>query len=443
MDAKRMKITLLNIESQRPECVNKDFMGGYGWAFSAGNSLRARLINLVKKRGEKIPVMSFGYLASIFSQNGHKVEVISNKIPKSDLVIIHSTMVDYRNEVSWAKRIRESTKAKIGFLGPFASSVPEAFLGNCDFIIKGEPEDICMRIKENWIPEGIVESKPIADLDSLPFPRWDLFPVSEYSYLPAIKERPFLPILSSRGCLYTCSYCPYKVSYDFRERTVDNVLKEIEYLIKKFNVKGLLFRDPLFALNKKRAKDIALGIIANRYTVKWACETRLDLLDEDLLDIFYKSGLRVINVGIESSNEDVIKKATRKPIEIKHQERIIRYCDRLGIRVTVFYMLGLPDDTEETIKHTIRYAKRLNTHVAQFFIFTLFPGTKYYEEMKGQGQIVEQDWQKFDCYTPIFRHRNLSGCRLLELKEKAFVSYYFRPKWIMKFSKRLLKDILT
>jgi len=77
-------------------------------------------------------------------------------------------------------------------------------------------------------------------------------------------------------------------------RSVGNVLREIEYLIKKFNAKGLLFRDPLFTLDKKRAKEIALGILERDYRLKWACETRPDLLDEDLLEVFYKSGLRVI-----------------------------------------------------------------------------------------------------------------------------------------------------
>ncbi len=435
-----MKITLLNIESKRPECINKDFMGGYGWAFNAGKSLPARLINFVKKKGEKIPIVNLGYMASIFLQNGHTVEVLTNKIPdKADLVIMPSTMVDYRDEINWARKIKEFTKAEIGFFGPFASSVPQLFLDDCDFIIKGEPEDACMHIRDGWVPKGIIESKPVADLDSLAFPRWDIFPIKEYSYFPAMREKPFLPILSSRGCLYTCNYCPYKISYSFRERTANNVLEEIGYMIKKFNVKGLLFRDPLFSLNRKRVEEIALGIIKRGYKVKWACETRPDLLDKDLLDVFYKAGLRVINIGIESSNENILEKATRKTVKLEHQERILKYCDKLGIKVTAFYMLGLPEDTEESIKHTIRYAKKLNTYVAQFFIFTLFPGTKYYEEMK--EHIFEFDWQKFDCYTPVFRHKNLNAERLLALKEKAFVTYYFRPNWIGKFCRIFIKDL--
>jgi len=433
-----MKITLLEIKTNKRQCINKDFMGGYGWAFSAGNSFRANLINGVKKWGENLPIMSLGYLAAIFHRNGHSVEYLVNKVPHSDLVIIPSSMVDYKHEINWAREIRKKG-IKVGFLGPFSSVMPELFLENSDFVVGGEPEEIAEKISDKWVPEGFIRSNPIKDLDALPFPKWDIFNISEYSYVPALKETPFLPILSSRGCSFTCSYCPYLVNYTWRERSSKNVLEEIEFLVDRFKIKGMLFRDPLFSLNKKRTIEIAEGIIQRNYKLKWACETRLDLLDEKFIDILYASGLRVINVGIESADSTVLEKASRRPISTEHQEKIIRYCEKKGVRVTVFYILGLPDDTEESIAKTIKYAKKLNTHVAQFFIFTPFPGTRYFESIK--EQIEEKDWEKFDCYTPVFKHKNITNNRLLELKEMAFLSYYYRPAWALKFIKRMIRDV--
>lgn len=433
-----MKITLLEIKTDKKQCINKDFMGGYGWAFNAGTSLRAGLINKVKKWGEALPVMSLGYLASIFNNNGHSVEHLVNKVPDSEMVIIPSSMVDYKHEINWAIQIRKKG-IRVGFFGPFSSAMPELFLEYSDFIIGGEPEEVAMKITDTWIPEGFVRSNPVKDLDALAFPKWDIFDISRYSYIPALRERPFLPILSSRGCSYACSYCPYLVNYTWRERTAKNVLEEIEYLTGRFKIRGMLFRDPLFSLSKKRTIEIAEGMIQRNYKIKWACETRLDLLDEELLNILYKSGLRVINVGIESADSNVLEKATRKTISMEHQEKVIRYCEKKGIRVTVFYMLGLPDDTDESIIKTIEYAKKLNTHVAQFFIFTPFPGTRYFESIK--DQIKEKDWEKFDCYTPVIKHKNITNRRLLELKEKAFIDYYYRPAWVLKFIKRMMRDI--
>lgn len=433
-----MKITLLEIKNNQKQCVNKDFMGGYGWVFNAGTSFRAGLINRVKKWGENLPIMSLGYMAAIFSNNGHFVEYSSNKVPDSDLVIIPSSMVDYKYEIYWADKIRKKG-IKVGFFGPFSSVLPDLFLEHADFVISGEPEEATMRIADGMLPSGLIKSNPVKDLDSLPFPKWDIFDVSSYSYAPALKERPFLPILSSRGCSFSCNYCPYLVYYAYRERSPGNVLQEIDNLVDRFKIKAMLFRDPLFSLNKNRTRQIAEGLIRRNYGIRWACETRLDLLDEAYIDLLYESGLRVINVGIESSDHNVLEKASRKAIPKSHQEKIIDYCEKKGIRVTVFYILGLPDDTEETILKTMEYAKKLNTHVAQFFILTPFPGTRYFETIK--AELVESDWEKFDCYTPVIRHKSISSQRLLQLKEKAFVDYYYRPSWALKLIKRALRDM--
>lgn len=435
------KIALLELTPNRPESIYKDFMGGYGWAFKIGNSLRARAIQWVKRHGEVMPNVLFGYLAGIFSECGWEVEIVEDKIPEADLVIIASSMVDFKNEVSWAKKIKDAGK-KVGFIGPFAGAMAGLFMPPADFIISGEPEAAAYKIaKGEILPVGMINVPPIEDLDKLPFPKWDFFPVDNYSYIPALRQKPFLPVLSSRGCSYGCNYCPYHVIYKYRTRTPENVLAELRELVEKFGVKAVLFRDPIFSFNRERTLSIAKGIKDKKLNIRWACETRLDHLDEELLIEMYSAGCRVINVGIESSDENILKQATRKPIAIKHQERMIKFCDRLGIRVTAFYILGLPDDTRESILRTIKYAKRLNTHVAQFFISTPFPGTRFFEQIK--DNIIESDWQKFDCYTPVLAHKNLSKNDLLELKEKAFVEYYFRPRYIFKFIVRAIKDFLN
>jgi len=434
-----MKITLLSVKSKRKECINKDFMGGFGWAFNAGNSLGAKLINFLKKRGEALPIMSFGYLAAIFASDGHKVSCATNIIPDSDLVIMSSSMVDYDFEIALAKRIKKKG-IKVGFIGPFAGFLPELFLGACDFIIKGEPEQAAIDISSGEIKEGVIESPAVENLDSLPFPRWDIFPVKDYSYAPVLWEKPFLPVLSSRGCVNKCNYCPYVISYKYRDRSVNNVVAEIRHLKERFGVKGMIFRDPLFSLKKDFVINLCESILKEKLRLKWVCETKLDLLDKGLLDVMHEAGLQVLNTGIESTNIDSLKSLGRSQSENIKQKEIINYCDKLGIKVTAFYMLGLPGDTVEGVGDTIRYAKLLNTNVAQFFIHTPFPGTEYFNNVR--KEIFEEDWHKFDCYHPVLKHKNITNDELLKLKEFAFTSYYFRPRYIIKFIQRNLKGVL-
>ncbi|MDP3723132.1 MAG: radical SAM protein [Candidatus Omnitrophota bacterium] len=436
----RMRIALVEVRSRRGECINRDFMAGYGWAFHVGRSWPARLIETVKWAGERVPLMAYGYLAAFFRRAGHEVVVGPTAPADADLAIIHSSMVEHRAELRTAQDIRRRSRAKIGFIGPFAGARPELYEAHADFIIRGESETWGASLANGEFPSGVVSENERFNADDLPFPDWSPFPVRSYSYLPALRDRPFLPVLASRGCTFSCSYCPYPVFYRWNKRTAENVVAEIRELVDRHGLRGLLFRDPLFTADRKRVTAICEGLLAQRLRLRWACETRLDLLDERLLDTLYQAGLRVLNVAVESSDEAVLAGVKRKNAAVSHQEAMIRYCDRKGIRVSVFYVLGLPEDSEETIRRTVQYAKRLNTHVAQFFVCTPFPGTAFYESLK--DRIFETNWERFDCYTPTFRHDHLEPAQILRLKEWAYCSYYYRPRWLLALARRAARAFI-
>jgi radical SAM superfamily enzyme YgiQ (UPF0313 family) len=436
-----VKIALVEVASGRAQCVNKDFMGGYGWAFKVGDSLPARAIEFVKRTGEKIPLMAFGYLAGIFSRAGNTCVYTNGVVQDADLAIIYSSLVDYRAEREMARRYRRETRARVAFVGPFATHCPDQFLDVADVVVAGEPEQFACDVAATGdIPSGVVPSPEIKDLDTLPFPDWSTFPVRSYSYFPALRQRPFLPVLSSRGCPYTCEYCPYEI-IPFRARTAENVLEELSQWRKRYGLRGFLFRDPIFSVKRKRTAELLEGMIQRGFDFRWACETRMDCLDVDTLELMARAGMRVVNVAVESSNETVLKDVARKAIPVEHQEEILRACDRLGIRATVFYVIGLPEDTRESIRETVRYAKQLNTHVAQFFVYTPFPGTKLYDRVK--HEVLTDDWERFDCYTPVVRHPTLAPDEILRLKEWAFLSYYYRPAWLGKFMVRAARDLIA
>lgn len=439
-----MKIALIERTSTRN--VNKDQMGGYGIDTRVGLSFFARWIMLKKKNMRNIPVLNLAYMAAIFAKDGHSVRVMErDSIAEADLFVIASSIVDYRSELELASVIKNRfPSASVGFVGPFAAYLSDEYLKHGDFVIKGEPETAAMEISKGIIPRGVVESHYQKDLDKLDFPAWQFFNINSYSYSPTITKIPFLPMLSSRGCTFSCDYCPY-LAYEtkWRTRSVENITEEIRYLKERFKVKGLLFRDTIFTLDKERARNIALAIAENNFDIEWACETRTDLLDEKLVDDMYRGGLRAVNIGVESASQDLLNKAGRKAVSVNHQEKIIRYCENKGIKVISFYLLGLPDDTPETVAGTIAYAKKLNTFLAQFHVLTPFPGTKFYPKVK--DMVESSDWEDFNSFTPLLKNAELSSGELLRLKEGAFVSYYFRPRYIVKHLNHLLplwKEIL-
>ncbi len=430
-----MRIVFLDVQSERYGRINKDVMSGFGAGYGMGRSLVPRLVSKAKRRSVLLPELSFGYLASILRDKGAHVTVTSDPGVEADIIFIHSSLVGSDQEREVASRIKRRGRTRVGFIGPLVTAMPERFLESGHFVIRGEPEKACLEASEQWSPEGIIESGPLNDLDQLPFPDWTLFDFRRFRYSPNLTVRPIVPVLSSRGCNFACTYCPYKWYYGkWRARTTENVLAELKYVVERFRVRGLVFRDPLFTFDRERTLGLARGIIGLNLNLRLACETRLETLDEELLEVLHRAGLRSINVGIESSSPQTLKSAARTHMPFERQCELIRLCDRLHIRVAAFYVLGLPGDTRRSILETIEYAKRLDTQVAEFYVATPFPGSPLYEQVK--DRLLTDDLTRYDAFTPVFDHEHVSCEEIARLREMAFTRYYFRPKYLFNYFRR-------
>lgn len=424
-----MKIALLDIKKPGD---HKDFNGGFGTTFLVGNSIKTKILSLVRSCLEGIPTMSYAYISAIFKEHGHSVKYYSNRIPDSQsLILIHVSLIRHNEEIKLIRKLKQMDKKNIGVYGPLALVRPDLFK-DADFIIQGEPEEVIIKIsKTKKIPKGIVKSSPIMNLDDLPFPDWSIFSIKDCSFYPSISVKPSLPIHSSRGCPYLCSYCPYRVFGTYRARKPEKVVEELIFMIKKYDVKGFYFRDPTFSINRKESGKIAELIIEKKLNIEWGCETRIDLLTIPLLKLLYKSGLRAIQVGVESIDHNMLKNYGRLPPKIQHQEEIIKFCEKIGIKVIAFYIIGFPSDTKDSIKRTIEYSRRLNTSFANFSICTPIPGTPFYDEMK--DKIIEGDLNRYNNFDIVFNHDELSKKEILALQEKAITGYYFRVRYIVKY----------
>jgi anaerobic magnesium-protoporphyrin IX monomethyl ester cyclase len=429
-----VKIVVVSASRQK-NCTLKDVAGGFGTVFTVGHSPFAKILELAKRRIAAIPNITLAYLDSILSAAGASVRILevrrSEQLIPADLYLIASSIVDCNLERELGLQAKRRFGAKVGYFGAFASTTPDFFSDCSDFIVKGEIESIAPSLARGELPEGTVDAGFVQNLDSLPFPQWDQFDIRRFRYHIITGKGITLPMLGSRGCPYTCNYCPYRVNSRFRVRSPESIVDEIQYLSEKYNVRGVTFRDPNLTCDMNRARKFADLLMRRDLDIRWGMEARTDCLDRDLIQLLFRSGLRSIEVGVESANEQILRGNGRKAIARAQQEQIIEYCHKLGIRIIANYTLGLPNDTISGIRETIDYAKKLNTFAIQFTVTTPYPGTPFYENVK--HAIFERDWERFNGWTSVFRHPTISSEDLHRLREFAYVSYHLRPRYIWRF----------
>jgi radical SAM superfamily enzyme YgiQ (UPF0313 family) len=189
-----------------------------------------------------------------------------------------------------------------------------------------------------------------------------------------------------------------------------------------------LFRDICYTLNKKHARRISELILERGLVLEWACETRLDCLDKDLIDLMVKSGLRGMNIGVETGDNEILERSGKTNPEIEKQQETIAYLHSKGVRINGFYMLGLTGDTAESMQRTIDYAKKLNTLGAQFCIMTPFPGTPLADQLG--NALLTTDYTEFNEYQPVVDIGTSTPDEVRSAHGRAYRDYYLRPSWL-------------
>jgi radical SAM superfamily enzyme YgiQ (UPF0313 family) len=416
--------------------VSKDTVaGGYGSRLRPVSKV-SRWLCRIKRHLINPPSVQMGYLAAVAAEAGHDVVFTTGAAPvDGDVALVLSSLVDHRNETAWADAVR-ARGMRVGFVGLAASKMPDLFVDHADFILNGEPEAGARRLFAGEALHGIVQSPAIDNLDTLPFPRWDLIREAPRRQVNATKMtvRPIgggFPVLASRGCPEFCTYCPHRILAGHRMRSVTNIADELEELCAHQPRPYVIFRDPLFTEDRARCLALCDEIASRGLHLRFECETRLDRLDPTLLYTLKRAGLTAIGFGVESVDPATLKKVGRRPIPPAHQRAIVDLCRELGITTAPFYVFGFLQDTWESIGATIEYAIQLRTTIAQFKILTPYPATPLWKQMA--HLVYEKDWQKFDGFTPTFDHPNLSADELSFLLRAAMSRFYVRPSWVTTY----------
>jgi radical SAM superfamily enzyme YgiQ (UPF0313 family) len=425
-------VLLINPPNPPGYVSNKDSMGGFGQLYGVG--------------APPFPPLDLPYLAGAVTAAGFETVVIEAGALRLDLEAFCAQvreaagsdrpMVVMRTSlptIDWDLEVCAALRAGTG-VGPIYlyGAAVKPLLARIkqdpaiDGVIVGEPDGAVVEILSGaasgdvaglvfrdgggWIvnPERPFEKK----LDELPFPRWDLLPHHLYA-MPrsaAAGEMRFLPMLTSRGCPFGCNYCPYPIGQGlpWRPRSADNVVDEIEHLVRDLGVEYIIFRDPLFSANKKRVAAICEEILRRGIRVEWRCETRLDLLDEDVIALMARAGCTGVNFGVESSDPQVQKNVERKPITEAQFIATIALLRKYEISTFAFFVAGLPGDTIDTILDTIRFSLKLRATWTQFTVATPFIGTRLHEWAAEHGLIAPDRYKLVSSHEGSIGNENLS-----------------------------------
>jgi radical SAM superfamily enzyme YgiQ (UPF0313 family) len=298
-----------------------------------------------------------------------------------------------------------------------------------------------------WRDEGQIRQnrdRPfIPDLDDLPVPRYDLLPLDQYR-MPMMKG-PFCFVLTSRGCPAGCKFCIKHVSYQWSVRLLSpqRVVEEIRILYNR-GIRNIHMYSDLFTVNREQVMGICELILKEGLKIKWTCNSRVDYVDEEMLQMMGRAGCWMISWGIETADETILKKAA-KGASLKNVRQALVWAHKSGIKNWGYFIIGLPGETVETIRKTIEFAKALPLELALFHIAAPYPGTPFFFEVLKNGWFREGTrWEQVDMdKETVLQYENLSAEDLMYWQRRAFREWAFRPGPAFTYLKMLCSDPRT
>lgn len=280
-------------------------------------------------------------------------------------------------------------------------------------------------------------------LDSLPLPLYHLLPLTEYR-MPLMKG-PFCFVLTSRGCPAGCKFCIKHVSYGFSVRLIspERILKEIQILY-DLGIRNIHMYADLFTVNREQVMGICDFILKEGLKIRWTCNSRVDYVDREMLIRMGQAGCWMISWGIESGNENVLKKAA-KGTDPERAHQALAWSRKAGIKNWGYFIIGLAGETVETIRETIELSKRLPMEIALFHVAAPYPGTPFFFDVVENGWFREGiRWEEVDMdKETVLEYDNLTSKDLVYWQKRAFREWALRPGPAITYLRMLLSDFST
>ncbi|GAB6038537.1 hopanoid biosynthesis associated radical SAM protein HpnJ [Fundidesulfovibrio butyratiphilus] len=338
---------------------------------------------------------------------------------KPDLLVVELASLTLADDLEFLARVKNATGCKIVVCGNYATVRDKELLDQnpqLDFAVRGEYEMTVRDLTRALMDEGQIEDvagltrrgpdgkavqnapRPLLEnLDELPFPDRDDFPATIYPDFTLYS--PCINVLSSRGCPCGCVYCQERhvmyASPKYRARSAQSVVEEMILCRDRFGARQFYFDDQSFVVRKKHVLEVCAEILRRKLGVPWTVMGDAMFVDREMLEAMAKAGCIGMKFGVESADKGILKNIG-KPLDLEKAKTVAKWCKELGIRTHATFCLGLPGETEETIKKSLAYMEALDVDTAQVSKAVPYPGTPMYDWALSHGFLATTDLNRFD-----------------------------------------------
>ena len=430
------------------------------------NKTKIALVNPpLVTRHPQLPPLGLMYLAAVLEQDGYEIKIIDCPVCKIDhgklrselssfepnLIGISSITPTINSALQSARVAKEACPdSKVILGGPHVTFMDKQVLGQeatVDIVVRGEGEQTLLELAQH-----LPNSESLAGIDGITFrnsngqimqtpdrpfiQNLDAMPRPAYKYLPLKKYRVFgrthLPIMTSRGCPYQCSFCVASQMFggEYRARSPKKVVDELEWLRDVHGADGIYFCDDTLTLDRERTLEICEEIKNRKIGLPWGCQTRVDQVPEKVLVKMREANCQMIHFGVESGCQRILD-AVKKSTSIEQCEKAVKWTKEEGIFAAVTAVIGYPGETKDNVKQTLDLIRRLEPDDAWLCTATPYPGTELRALVESMGWKVSDDWSLYDAMHPVFENPLLPSEEISKIRKKFYSSLY-SPRYVLR-----------
>src|SRR3990172_8329818 len=421
--------------------------------------------------------LGLGYLAAVLEDNGYTVDVIDCQVLKPsqkelenklaqlqpDVVGVTSATLTYESALEVVKTAKDILPSCLTVLGgPHVTVMDKQTLSEApeaDIVVRGEGEQTLLELSGlvaesnlknlddvagiSFRKNGEIIRTPdrpfIQNIDELPRPAYEQFQLNKYQ----ISGKTYLPIITSRGCPFQCTFCLVfqMCGRRFRARSPKNVVDELELLRDTYEADAFSFYDDTFTFDKKRAKEICHEMKERNINLPWDCRTRVDQVTRELLAEMKNANCQLVHFGIESGSQKMLN-TMKKGTTVEQNERAIKWAKEVGLSFAISVVIGYPGETPELLMQTIKFIRKTKPDYVYMCVAIPYPGTELHNLLKDLGWEPSKEWKNYDEQNPtqVFKNPLLSSEKIEEVRKK-FYDQFFSPSYILHQS--LKKDFYS